>query len=95
MAEQKTNVAFSTVLNKLCPKVLLRSAVAMSAAGVSFLSHLGESWTKHLFLKAPDCSQASAAAAVLVSETASTGRVNCGLKMTGRTTTTTKKTMRK
>lgn len=128
MAGQKTNVAFSTVLNELrkkkihnmsldgnrvkssychrkypfsfysfylCPKGRLSSAVEMSAAGVSSLSHLEESWTKHLFLKAPDCCQAAAAAAALVSETASTGRVNSELKMTGRTMTMTKKTMTK
>lgn len=34
-------------------KLLLRSAVLMSAAGASFLSHSGESWVKHPFLKVP------------------------------------------
>lgn len=34
-------------------KLVLRSAVLMSAAGASFSSHSGESWVKHPFLKVP------------------------------------------
>lgn len=39
----------------LCLKVLLSSAVALSAAGVSSLSRSEESWATRPFLKAPDC----------------------------------------